>query len=99
MRLFGVSCLNSIGYPDVYKGGGGAFTWFAPTSPVCRVLGPLGRARPGSGSGTTVRPAAGQGGPVAGACGPWSPVTAGVGVGLFLTRPAPPCPRGGGALG
>src|SRR5580692_11163958 len=44
MRLFGASCLNSIRPSNVYKGGGGAFTWFAPISPVCGVLGALGRA-------------------------------------------------------
>src|SRR6476646_5565065 len=60
MRLYGASCLNSIGCPNVYKGGGGAFTWFAPTSPVCRVLGPLGRAPQDLDRGTTVRPAAGH---------------------------------------
>src|SRR6476661_6428429 len=42
--FFGASCLNSIRPSNVYKGGGGAFTWFAPTNPVCGVLGPLGRA-------------------------------------------------------
>src|SRR5690242_13774046 len=50
MRPFGASCLNSIGPSNVYKGGGGAFTWFAPTSPVCGVLGRLG-GRPGPESG------------------------------------------------
>src|SRR5690348_17433871 len=59
MRPFGASCLNSIGPSNVYKGGGGAFTWFAPISPVCGVLGRLG-GRPGPESGTTVRTAAGQ---------------------------------------
>src|SRR5436190_1907699 len=39
MRLFGACCLNSIGSPNVFKGGGGAFTWFAPTSPVWGLLG------------------------------------------------------------
>ena len=77
MRLYGVSCLNSIGRSNVYKGGGGAFTWFAPTSPVCRVLGPLGRAPRIWTGGRRFLPAAGHHDAGGGGLRAWSPVTAG----------------------
>src|SRR6478735_3614642 len=78
MRLYGASCLNSIGCPNVYKGGGGAFTWFAPTSPVCRVLGPLGRAPQDLDRGRRFGLLPGIAMLAAGVCRPWSAVTAGL---------------------